>query len=311
MKKVLVYASFIMMLIGMQVGRRTGGEHTPVATTVEIRTQVEAYMESHETKPHEPRHDPVWQFVPGLQGITFDFELSYQNMLSNGQFDASLMVGQAIPYEGNREAFRQHRIYRGHEQSPYIGLLINVAWGAKELTQMLDILAEHQIHASIFFEGKFAHDHHDLVLDVFNRGHLVGNHSYSHPADWLTLSYEGFQTEIVRTNDILTNIIGEDILYFAPPGGAFTDETVQAAYDQGMYTILWTADSIDWRGEPANILIERVMHRIVPGGLILTHPKPETVIALPTLIEKLRQQGYEFRRIDEIVSGERTGFFEN
>ena len=311
LKKILFYASFVMILIGMQAGRRNGNEYATVVNITDIRTQVETYIADHEALPHEPRLDPVWQFVPGLEGVEFDFAMSYQNMLSNGWFESSLMVGHRLPYTKATETFREHRIYRGHEASPYVGLLINVAWGKEELVLMLDILDEQNVQASIFFEGKFANDNRELVLEVFDRGHIVGNHSYSHPADWLSLSYEGFKEEIVRTNDILAQIIGEEIVFFAPPGGAFTDETVRAAYDQSMYTILWSADTIDWRGEPANVLVDRVMRRITPGGLILTHPKPETVIALPSIIEQLRQEGYEFRRIDEIVSGERIGYFEN
>ena len=274
--------------------------------TASIRAQISAHMADNEMEPIEPRHDPTWQFVPGLHGLAFDFELSYQNMLISGGFDPQLMVARSIPYSGNNEAFRQHRIYRGNENSPYVALLINVAWGDEALSEMLDILDEHHVRASIFFEGKFADQHRDLVLEVFNRGHVVGNHSYSHPAGWLNLSYAGFEEEIIRTNEILTSITGEQVVYFAPPGGAFTDETVQAAYDQGMYTILWSADSIDWRGEPANVLVNRIMNRLCPGGLILTHPKPETVIALPEIIERVRSAGYEFGSIADIVNGVRA-----
>ena len=308
MKKILIYASFFIILIGIRARMQTDTEAIPVAGSDEdIRMQIEVYISEFEIEPQEPRYDAVWQFVPGLEGMEFDFELSYQNMLTYGKFDPLLMIGRSIPYTGSSEEFRQHRIYRGNENSPYVGLLINVAWGGEELTQMLDILKEHDVLASIFFEGKFADNNRDLVLDVFSRGHIIGNHSYSHPANWLTLSYDGFEEEIVRTNEILASTVGEEITFFAPPGGAFTTETIRAAYDQGMYTILWTADSIDWRGEQANVLVDRVMNRITPGGLILTHPKPETVIALPEIIERVRQEGYEFRRIDEIISGERTG----
>lgn len=311
MKKILICSTVMMMVIGLQAMRRVPEEAVLVTKEVDIREQVEAYIAENEMLPQEPRLDPIWQFVPGLEGIEYDFEMSYHNMLTYGQFDPTLMIGRRVPFSGSSETFRQHLIYRGHEDSPYIGLLINVAWGGEELVQMLDILDGYGVQASIFFEGKFADKNPDLVMDVASRGHLVGNHSYSHPADWLNLSYDGFKEEITRTNDILSGIIGEEIIYFAPPGGAFNDNTVRAAYDQGMYTILWSADTIDWRGEDANILINRVMQRITPGGLILTHPKPETVLALPVIIDELRQQGYEFRRVDEIVSGERIGHFEN
>lgn len=300
-----------MILIGVRAGMQSEDGVVAVTNSEDIRMQIEAYIAEFETAPHEPRHDVVWEFVPGLYGIEFDFEMSYQNMLTHGKFDAALMVGKSVPYEGNGETFRAHRIYRGNENSPYVGLLINVAWGGEELIQMLDILDEHNVVASIFFEGKYAAKNPDLVLDVVSRGHLVGNHSYSHPADWLTLSYDGFKEEIVLTNDILAGIIGEEITFFAPPGGAFVDSTIRAAYDQGMYTILWSADSIDWRGEPAHVLTDRVMRRISPGGLILTHPKPETVIALPTIIERVRARGFEFRRVDDIVSGERVEHFKS
>jgi len=335
MKKILISMSFLLILIGIRAGLQDDGlqieddtipvgqgeiapdpiEDIPenviaVTGSEDIRQQVQAHIIEFEIGPQEPRHDIVWQFIPGLYGLKFDFELSYQNMLTNGQFDPSLMVGHSIPYEGSSEEFRHHRIYRGNENSPYVSLLINVAWGGEELTQMLDILDEHNIKAAIFFEGKYANNNHDLVHDVFTRGHVIGNHSYSHPADWLDYSYDGFKAEIVRTNEILAEIIGEEITFFAPPGGAFTDETIRAAYDQGMYTILWSADSIDWRGESAAVLTNRVLDRITPGGLILTHPKPETIIALPEIIEQIRQEGYEFRRIDEIVSGSRGGHFE-
>ena len=308
MKKFLFYAAIFMMFIGIRATEQV--EYTAlVMSNEDLRTAVEAYIKEHATIAHEPRLDPVWHFVPGLYGIEFDFELSYQNMLSHGKFDEALMVGTSVPYKGSSSEFRQHRIYRGHEESPYIGLLINVAWGGEELLQMLDTLDEQGILASVFFEGKYADQNRDLVLEVSNRGHLVGNHSYSHPANWLNLSYDGFAEEIIQTNEILKEITGEPITFFAPPGGAFNDNTISAAYDQGMYTILWSADSIDWRGEPANVLLNRVMERIAPGGLILTHPKPETVIALPQIIEQIQALGLEFRRVDEIVAGTRSGHF--
>ena len=299
----------IMMLIVLGLLTRQNHERTvPVTTQTDIRGAVESYIEANEMKPMEPRLDPVWHFVPGIEGITFDYELSLQNMLSHGAFNPELMVAKRIPLAEDAETFRAHRLYRGHEKSPYIGLLINVAWGGDELLEMLDILDEHDVRASVFFEGKFAYANPQMVQEVFNRGHIVGNHSYSHPANWLELSYDGFLEEITKTNNILSEITGEPLVYFAPPGGAFNDDTIRAAYDLGMYTVMWSADTIDWRGEPADVLINRINDRITPGGLILTHPKPETVIALPTIIDNMHQLGYEFATIEQIVHGQRADF---
>ena len=309
MKRILLYSSIVILLIGFYAMRQTPAETVATIGREDLRVKVEAYILENEMPAKEPRLDPVWQFVPGIEGIKFDFELSYQNMLSLGNFDPDLMIGQTIPINGCSSGFRQHRMYRGHESSPYVGLLINVAWGGPELRQMLDILDENGISASIFFEGRYAAENPDLVMDAFKRGHIIGNHSYSHPSNWLNLSYNSFEDEIIMTNNVLRNIIGEDIVFFAPPGGAFTDDTIKAAHNNNMYTILWSADSIDWRGDSASRITERVLNRISAGGLILTHPKPETVKALPAIIEQIRSRGYEFRRIDEIISGTRSDHF--
>ena len=98
MKKILICMSLLMTLIGINARIRTEHEVAIVVGSEDIREKVEAYIEEHETKPHEPRLDPVWQFVPGLKGIEFDFAMSYQNMLTHGQFDPSLMSGRSIPY---------------------------------------------------------------------------------------------------------------------------------------------------------------------------------------------------------------------
>ena len=308
MRKFLMLFGVLLMLVGVRVGIGTGAdEYEAVMVRTDIRAELLAFIREASMEPQEPRRDAVYEFVPGLHGLEIDFELSYANMLANGRFDESLVVGRGIPFDGNSEDFRQHVMYKGNEQGDYVALLINVAWGYDELNEMLDIMDELNVRATVFFEGRYARDHEAQVLDVFNRGHLIGNHSYSHPAAWGGFSYEQFEEEIVRTNDVLSGIIGEEIVFFAPPGGEFNDVTVEAAFNQGMYTILWSADTIDWRGDSASVMINRVMDRIGPGGLILTHPKPETVKALRDMVSQLRAEGYEFKTVDQIISGERLG----
>ena len=312
MRKILILLNLLLVLVGARAAFEPIYDE-PIAvsgTNEHIEQELIAWIQENEMAPQEPRLDAVFDFVPGLHGLSVDFELSLHNMLANGTFDPSLIVAHSTPFEGDPAEFKQYPMYKGNEQGNYVALLINVAWGHDELNEMLDILDELEVSASLFFEGRYASKHEEQVRDVFNRGHIVGNHSYSHPANWLSHSYDQFKEEIVKTNEILSGITGEQVVFFAPPGGAFNDTTVQAAFDQDMYTILWTADTIDWRGDSASTLINRVMKRISPGGLILTHPKPETVKALEPMITQLREQGYEFKTVDQIISGERLGFGE-
>lgn len=294
--------AYITLLIGMNFYPKS----YPVSNmNDDIHQQLVNYMETHRVEPSEPRLDDVWGFVPGLMGSEIDYELSYNNMLLNGSFDPALLVCQEIDYQKDPEEFRATPIYKGNENGDYVSLLINVAWGEEELDKMLTILDRLGVRATFFFEGRYAENHKNQVQKVYEDGHVIGNHSYSHPSRWGSFTYEQYVEEIKKTNDVLKSIIGEPITYFAPPAGEFNDRTLQAAYDQGMYSIMWTADTIDWKGGTADVLINRVMKKLEPGALILMHPKPETVVALEQMINQLKEKGYQFKTVDEMVKGTR------
>ena len=291
---------YIVMAISVNFYHRV---HPVLGMDSSIASQLLQYSEDHNIAPQEPRIDPIWHFVPGLRGIEVDYGLSYQNMSAAGCFDEGLIVKKSIPYEKDPEEFRKEPIYKGNEKGDYVSLLINVAWGEQELNEMIEILDALDVKANFFFEGRYAQEHSYQVAKVYNQGHVVGNHSYSHPARWGTYDYDQYAEELVKTNEVLTGITGQPTLYFAPPGGEFNDETVRAAYDQGMFTILWTADTIDWKGGDAQTLIGRVRKKLQPGALILMHPKPATVQALEPMIMELKNEGYSFKTVHEIVYG--------
>ncbi len=280
---------------------------TNIASKVytELDAELIRYIEQTNATPIEPRQDSIYHFVPGLDGMIVDYTQSYNAMLLNGSFDPSLIVCESIKGQVDPATLRHEPIYRGNEVGQYVSLLINVAWGEEEVEEMIKILDELEVEANFFFEGKYAAKHNDQVLRVHEAGHVVGNHSYSHPSDWGTLSYEGFKEEMVKTNEILSGVIDEPITYFAPPGGEFNDETIRAADDLEMYSILWTVDTIDWRGDAKEVILDRVQSKVSPGSLILMHPKEATVEALKPLIKSLKAEGYQFKTIDEVVHGTR------
>lgn len=304
MKRILVAVCGIVCYLIMAISVNFYHNVYSVAGTgTGIASQLLQYSEDNALPPQEPRIDPIWHFVPGLKGMEVDYGLSYENMNAAGAFDESLVVKKSVPYELDPQEFRSEPIYKGNEKGDYVSLLINVAWGEQELNQMIEILDRLDVKANFFFEGRYAQEHSYQVAKVYNQGHIVGNHSYSHPTRWKSLDYDGYTDELVKTNDALTGITGQPILYFAPPGGEFNDQVLKAAYDQGMYTILWTADTIDWKGGDAATLIGRVQKKLQPGALILMHPKPATVEALEPLIDELKTQGYRFKTVHEIVHG--------
>lgn len=312
MKRIVIAITAIFLYIVMALSVDFYHKVYPVTgMDGSLASQLLQYSEEIGLDPQEPRIDPIWHFVPGLKGVEVDYGLSYQNINAAGSFEEGLVVKKYLPYEKNPEEFRQEPIYRGNEKGKYVSLLINVAWGETELNKMIEILDRLEVKANFFFEGRYAEDHSYQVAKVYNQGHVVGNHSFSHPACWGKLDYEGFEEEIVRTNEILSGITGQPTLYFAPPGGEFNDQTLKAAYDQGMYTVLWTADTIDWKGGSVTTILNRIRKKVEPGALILMHPKEATVEALEPLIRELLEKGYRFKTMHEIVFGDQLDCINN
>ena len=274
-----------------------------------IYTELDAdlirYTEGINASPIEPRKDEIYHFIPGLDAMIVDYVSSYNVMMMNGGFDTDLIVCESIPTQTNPEVFMDEPIYKGNEAGRYVSLLINVAWGNAEVEKMLEILEAQNVKATFFFEGRYAMKHLDQVKQIQEAGHLIGNHSYSHPSEWGELSYEGFKDEMVKTNEILSEVVNEPITYFAPPGGEFNDITLQAAADLNMYSILWTVDTIDWKGESSEVILKRVLNKVTPGAFVLMHPKEETVKALEPMIETLKKEGYHFKTVEEMVKGTR------
>ena len=127
----------------------------------------------------------------------------------------------------------------------------NSAWTPR----LLDILAEHDVHATFFMLGKFAKAERELARRVAEAGHLVGNHSWSHP-DLARTSAAKVLDELTRTSDILADITGKPIRYFRPPYGSRRPYVLKLARRLGLIPVTWNAMTSDWK-EPSSDTIAR------------------------------------------------------
>jgi peptidoglycan/xylan/chitin deacetylase (PgdA/CDA1 family) len=133
----------------------------------------------------------------------------------------------------------------------------NPAWTPK----LLDILAAHDVRATFFVLGRFAQAEQPLIRRIAEAGHLVGNHSWSHPNLARTASSR-IRDELARTSDTLAQITGRPILYFRPPYGARRPIVLRTARELGMTPVLWNAMTTDWKEPSADRIAQRLMHKI-------------------------------------------------
>ncbi len=133
----------------------------------------------------------------------------------------------------------------------------NPAWTPR----LLDILAASDVRATFFMVGRFAAAEKALARRIAEAGHLVGNHTWSHPNLARTSSSQVLN-ELTRTNDVLAEIAGKPIRYFRPPFGARRPSVLRLARRLGMIPVTWNAMTTDWSDPSADHIAERLTRKI-------------------------------------------------
>lgn len=169
----------------------------------------------------------------------------------------------------------------------------NVDWGEEVIPDMLKVFQENNLHITFFVSGRWAENHPELLKEMYQAGHEIQSHGYSHKLCSQN-SVEAIKEEILKTEAVILDILGVKTNVFAPPSGDYDETTVELCRSLGYQMALWSSDTIDWRqGSTAEVILDRVLKKRLNGAIVLMHPKEETLKALPVLIEKIRAQKIE------------------
>jgi cellulose synthase/poly-beta-1,6-N-acetylglucosamine synthase-like glycosyltransferase/peptidoglycan/xylan/chitin deacetylase (PgdA/CDA1 family) len=182
--------------------------------------------------------------------------------------------------------------------------------------QILDILKAKKATATFFVVGVNAEGHPDLLRREFNEGHLIGNHSYSHP-NIAALSEESAAWQLNATQRLIEFATGHSTTLFRPPYNADSEPQTPAeitpilrAQQQHYITIGERIDPRDWdTGATADGIVQEVVNEAESGHIILLHDaggdRRATVLALPRIIDALRAKGYQFVSVAELMGKSR------
>ena len=164
--------------------------------------------------------------------------------------------------------------------------------------QLLDGLKERNVCVTFFVTGEHAELYPDIIERMKEEGHLIGNHTYSH-MQLRTGSLNAFKEELIKTNEIISGITGEEVIFVRPPYGTW-EKSLEA--ELNMFPVLWTIDPLDWCSNNADGVTRKVLSKARENAIILMHDSyASTVTAALRVVDELQEQGYEFVTVDEIL----------
>lgn len=172
-------------------------------------------------------------------------------------------------------------------------------------SKILDVLKEKQVPAIFFVTGHYIKDQPDLLKRMVNEGHLIGNHSWSHP-DMSRISPEKMKTELNRVRDEVKELTGQpEMKYLRTPRGIFSERTLAVSKDLGFTNVFWSVAYKDWDTKihmGSRYAYDKVMSQLHPGAVILLHSvSKDNAEALGQIIDDARKQGYEFKSLDQMT----------
>lgn len=192
-------------------------------------------------------------------------------------------------------------IYQGDSSKKQVALICNVVWGEEHLPEMLATLKEEKAKMTFFIGGQWAEKFPDLLKNVAQQGHEIGNHGYAHLHPTKVSLNKNIQ-EISKTEEIIYDITKVKTKLFHPPYREINDEVAAEVNKIGYKTIMSSVDTIDWQRPAAEVIVNRVSSKVHNGAIILMHPTEPTKKALPQMIKELKSQGYEIVTISELLS---------
>ncbi|WP_312894544.1 delta-lactam-biosynthetic de-N-acetylase [Paenibacillus eucommiae] len=213
----------------------------------------------------------------------------------------------SINEEGFKQILQKHdAIFLGNPEKKELFLTFDNGYENGFTGRILDTLRDKKVPAIFFVTGPYAKEQPELMKRMVNEGHLIGNHSWSHP-DMSRLDQAAIRTELDKVKEEVANVTGQlDMRYMRTPQGVFSEKTLAFSREQGYTNVFWSIAYRDWETKQqkgSQYAYQQVMSQLHPGAVILLHSvSKDNTEALGQIIDDARKQGYEFKSLDQMES---------
>lgn len=205
----------------------------------------------------------------------------------------------------NKELIDKYKgIAMGNKEKKYVYLTFDEGYEAGYTPKILQVLEENNVNATFFLTAHFVNTQENLVKEMIDNGHIVGNHTVNHKS-MPDLTDEKVKDEVMNLHTAVYQKFGYEMKYLRPPKGEFSERTIDITNGLGYKTVMWSFAYDDWdegkqgREEYAK---KKILDNIHPGAVILLHGNSkDNTNVLDYCIKEIKNMGYEFKSLDEFV----------
>lgn len=208
-------------------------------------------------------------------------------------------TGAYAVYYGNTP--RLVPIYSVEREDKVVSISFDCAWGTEYTDDILKALKVSDVRATWFMVEFWTEKYEEFVKKISEAGHEIGTHSSTH-SYMSKQNAEEIKLELSSSAEAIEKVTEKKVELFRPPYGDYDDELIKTASELGYYTIQWDVDSLDWKDLSAADIAMRVINGVKNGSIILMHNNGlHTAEAVPIILETLKNRGYSFVPIGELI----------
>lgn len=215
---------------------------------------------------------------------------------SSGQASLTIAKGEQLAISGSAKI-----VALTFDDGPY----------GEPTKKILDILKEKNVRATFFLTGQNTLKYPELARREITEGHLIANHSYSHRKSLAAEDAAGFKKDVLSANYAISSVAEVHPRFYRPPFGLLTPDQQKVLSELGFQTVWWDDMTNDWEFyQTSENIVFMIIKRLKPGAIIVLHdgrdvrvgyPRENTLRALPVIIDRIREAGYEIVGLDRLI----------
>lgn len=227
-----------------------------------------------------------------LMGTVWSAGKEQEAVQTIGNKAARLVAGEGMLRLMEQELMEQSQAH------PEVALTFDDGPSPKYTPLLLDGLKERNVRATFFLLGKNVKENQELVQRMQAEGHLLGNHTYNH-VQLNKIPETTARQEILKTNNEIYEATGKYPEYMRPPYGAWKKNM---EFCVEMLPVFWDIDTLDWKSQNVDAILKAAGEEPEDGSIILMHDEYQTSVeAALLIIDRLKEKGYEFVTVDELI----------